>query len=297
MHLPQQMCSRVILPLLAEKLPQAIDKERTRRLAVLARLSASQLEHLHDLTSAVRSELFLATSLLIRSVQTMGPSAAAQVTYSVMDRLHRWDGNGGKHHLSDGHNTKGKPQLPEGYIAPPQVEILLTVGGHSPGRLYCEIGFNAGHSAAALLAAYPQTSLLSFDLAEHSYVDAAERYVAQLFPGRHTLIRGPSSLTVPRMAQSNPHCDLIFIDGDHRYEGALADLQNIKALSSCATVIVMDDVDDKRVAAAWNTAIVNGWIKETKRGSASVLNTGSGMNVGQQRQYAFGTPLLTQCRS
>jgi len=99
------------------------------------------------------------------------------------------------------------------------------------------------------------------------------------------------------MAQSNPHCDLIFIDGDHRYEGALADLQNIKALSSCATVIVMDDVDDKRVAAAWNTAIVNGWIKETKRGSASVLNTGSGMNVGQQRQYAFGTPLLTQCRS
>jgi hypothetical protein len=39
-------------------------------------------------------------------------------------------------------------------------------------------------------------------------------------------------------------CDLVHIDGDHSFEGARADFENMYPMMHCDTVILMDDVFD-----------------------------------------------------
>ena len=56
----------------------------------------------------------------------------------------------------------------------------------------CEVGFNAGHSAAAMLLAAPNVTLLSMDLGEHAHVLPAARVISGLFPQRFRIELGPS---------------------------------------------------------------------------------------------------------
>ena len=77
----------------------------------------------------------------------------------------------------------------------------------------------------------------SFDLGEHPYVTHAKEYIDAYYPGRHSLILGDSTVTVPKCIGKY---DVIFIDGGHDYEVASADLQNAKKLARKNT-IVMDD--------------------------------------------------------
>ena len=92
-----------------------------------------------------------------------------------------------------------------------------------------EIGFNAGHSALLFLAITPPTTkVVSFDLGEYAYVFAAKRYIDSLFPGRHTLVTGDSTVTIPKYEEQVAHrmkdintappmrFDIIFIDGGHQ---------------------------------------------------------------------------------
>jgi predicted O-methyltransferase YrrM len=49
----------------------------------------------------------------------------------------------------------------------------------------CEVGFNAGYSAATLLAAHPTASLISFDSGEFAAPFVAETWIQRTFPKRH----------------------------------------------------------------------------------------------------------------
>ena len=64
------------------------------------------------------------------------------------------------------------------------------------------------------------------------------------YPSRHTLILGDSIKTIPIFTTNNPNktFDLIFIDGGHAYETALADLLNCKTLAHSETIIIVDDI-------------------------------------------------------
>jgi len=230
-------CEGLILQLKA-KLPPAIERDRARRVGVLSRLQPHEREYAHALTMAIRSELRLTTSLLIDKVRQEGHAAASRVLYTVMDRLHNWDGNGGKHHPSQAANTDTKPEMSEGYIAPEQASTLASLAKatlqHHARPLWCEIGFNAGHSAAVVLSSHRYMHVLSFDIAEHGYCDYAERVVARMYPGRFRLVRGPSATTMPAisdgmsdgmvdrladgMSDGDKPCDVVFIDGDHTFE-------------------------------------------------------------------------------
>ncbi len=132
-----------------------------------------------------------------------------------------------------------------------------------------EIGFNAGHSSYLFLSARPDVKVLSFDLGDHDYVDMAKALIDQLFPGRHELIKGDSTTTVPAYGETHPGTtfDLIYIDGGHAYEVARADLQNCARLSTARSVLLMDDLEPSHEwgvgpARAWREAQAQGMVTE-----------------------------------
>lgn len=126
---------------------------------------------------------------------------------------------------------------------PQQMEDLIQLSANVQGTEFLEIGFNAGHSAELLLKNNPRIHLTSFDLGTHEYVIPAKEYLDQTYPGRHTLILGDSTQTVPDYLQKHPNkkFDLIFIDGGHDYPIAHADLQNCRALAHSNTLVLLDD--------------------------------------------------------
>jgi tRNA G46 methylase TrmB len=70
-----------------------------------------------------------------------------------------------------------------------------------------EIGFNTGHSALLFLAITPpEVKVVSFDLGEYAHVFAAKRFIDKLFPGRHTLVTGDSTFTIPHYETKNIFC-------------------------------------------------------------------------------------------
>ena len=116
-------------------------------------------------------------------------------------------------------------------------------------RAVCEVGFNAGHSAALFLAlTSPQNATyLAFDLFNQGYSSRALEFISKLFPGRVRTFAGLSQKTIPKHRQMLQHCDVWSLDGSHD-EGAIVDLRNAFAASaSLATpvrspLVLMDDV-------------------------------------------------------
>lgn len=136
-----------------------------------------------------------------------------------------------------------------------------------------EIGFNAGHSAEVFLKNNPDCTLTSFDMGMYRCVSYSKKYIDAIYPNRHTLILGDSTVTVPRYINDNPGktFDVIFIDGGHEYAVANADIENCKMLATPETIIMMDDVcsADGQVTnyvngptKAWKEYVKNGGIVE-----------------------------------
>lgn len=125
---------------------------------------------------------------------------------------------------------------------PQQVSDLVQVTSRPRIRIL-EIGFNAGHSALTFLQ-NPTASVTSIDLGAHAYCLGAKTFIDKVYPGRHTLIIGDSTQSLPRYIQEHPSSrfDVIFIDGGHDYEIAKADLYNCLKLAHDDTLIIMDDV-------------------------------------------------------
>jgi hypothetical protein len=144
---------------------------------------------------------------------------------------------------------------------------LRTFSSNTNVKRILEIGFNAGHSAELFLQANSEVKVVSFDLGEHAYGKAAKEYIDMKFPGRHEIIWGDSTKTVPAY-QGEPF-DLIFIDGGHTYAIALADLRNCAAFAKKdgTTMVVLDDTNR---TSGWihpvNTDIMNAWKKVLEEG-------------------------------
>ena len=171
---------------------------------------------------------------------------------------------------------------------PQQMEDLIQLSANVNDSVM-EIGFNAGHSAELLLKNNPRIHLTSFDLGIHNYTFAGKYYIDQLYPGRHTLIIGDSTKTVPNYIQKNPNkmFDLIFIDGGHEYNIASADMKNCQTLANSNTIVV---VDDTIFTPGWehfyNVGPTQTWNENIKNGIVTQIDhrdycSGRGMSWGK----------------
>ena len=127
----------------------------------------------------------------------------------------------------------------------------------------CEIGFNAGHSAATVMLANLRVDVISFDIGRFAYTADAASINHDLFPGRQILVTGKSQQTVPAFLGQFPgkRCNVLFVDGSHGYEDTVADLRNFGALANESYhVVVIDDVEDMTAAhqPAWKHHTGNG---------------------------------------
>lgn len=119
------------------------------------------------------------------------------------------------------------------------------------------------------LVSNPIAEVLSFDITRTVYTPAAINAIHQLFPKRVvTLITGDSATSVPNFAQfmygnastssvgvSHAKFNIIFIDGNHEYEGALLDIMNLRPMANATYHrILVDDGLHPEVRRAWDHA-------------------------------------------
>ena len=160
--------------------------------------------------------------------------------------------------VGEGHICTKQSSMPQFFIDllrdNPQIERIA------------EIGFNAGHSSVLFLSERSDVEVTSFDIMRHGYVKVGKEFVDTNYPGRHRLIGGDSLKSVPEFHCNHPGetFDLIFIDGGHRYDIALNDIINMKALAHKNTLVVIDDLTKpgRMVHKAWRECIARGLITE-----------------------------------
>lgn len=134
----------------------------------------------------------------------------------------------------------------EGYIYDVHKKEFNKIINHNINLLIIEIGFNAGHSSNYFLSKFSRSTVFSFDIGLHPYTYVGKLYIDTIHQGRHTLELGDSIKSIPRFAsvnkQLNQQADLIFIDGDHTYERAYADIFNCYYFANPNTILVIDNV-------------------------------------------------------
>jgi predicted O-methyltransferase YrrM len=163
---------------------------------------------------------------------------------------------------------RGRPPT-EGSTSSEELLYLASTVQRTGARVIGEIGFNAGFSSYSFLSANPETRVVSFDLGEHAYSKTAKKLIDKKFPGRHTLINGDSTKTLPDYKTKHPdlYFDLAFIDGGHDYEVAKADIMNMRAFCTVKSAVIIDDLTPwldwgKGPFQAWTEAIQQGAVRQ-----------------------------------
>lgn len=127
-----------------------------------------------------------------------------------------------------------------------------------------EIGFNAGHSAALMLLANPDSKLLAFDICEHRYTEGCFAVLADRFANRIDLIPGDSNTTVPLFRLEHPavYFDLLHIDGSHNYQAATTDFMNCHSLAKHGSLMIWDDTNNAELDLLFNAFVEDRLIVE-----------------------------------
>lgn len=139
--------------------------------------------------------------------------------------------------------TTQKIQPTEGSLCNDQINFFLNFLNEKRDiKKVIEVGFNGGLSAATILSARPDISLVSQDLAAHDQVVPAKNWIDSHFPGRHLLIVGDSQNSLPASFDwiSSPDC--IFMDGGHTAPIPENDLRNLLKIARPDTWIIIDDL-------------------------------------------------------
>lgn len=144
----------------------------------------------------------------------------------------------------------------------------------------CEIGFNAGNSAAVWLKANPFAKVVMFDLGQHPYTKFAFNYLKENgarfglvnVTARLELNIGDSTKTVPDYHQRHPdfRCDLLSVDGGHTLPVAYADIWNMRLLANPEFNILL--VDDTECQARHCLPVIDATEQHMKLGTITKLD-------------------------
>ena len=154
----------------------------------------------------------------------------------------------------------------EGGASLEQALYLCRIARVTDAKAIVEIGFNIGFSSIAFLESGPHAAVVAFELDRRRGVEVAKEFVDERYPGRHELVVGNSTQTVPAYAEKHAGTfDLAFVDGGHEYETAIADIRNAVRLLRPRGIIVVDDLTPWHFwgagpARAWQEAIGEGLI-------------------------------------
>ena len=141
--------------------------------------------------------------------------------------------------------TPPHSQKNEGYITEAQKQQFSTVlATYPPIDSVLEIGLNAGHSADHILKTCPSIQkFVSIDISVFRYTILAHIYLSKKHEKVFHFIQGDSQTILPKYSALRPteKFDLIYIDGNHSYEGCSKDIENCKKLSHPGTRLWIDD--------------------------------------------------------
>ena len=171
-------------------------------------------------------------------------------------RLKNLTGPGVLHHV--------RPEVIEGNsgLYTYQSRLYHWLAGRPWVNTVCETGFNAGHSTLQWLTGSDYAKVYSFDIVSHYYTRPMADYLKRTFPGRLHITFGDSLETLPRFAagHSEVKCDIILVDGGHRYSVAMGDLRNFRKLANVdRNVLILDDTNTQPISTAWNEAQAEGF--------------------------------------
>jgi len=106
-----------------------------------------------------------------------------------------------------------------------------------------EIGFDSGSSALAFLRACPDANVFSVDI-DGERTQVGRDLIARSGEGhRHAFVHADSREYLKSLAQAGETFDCIYVDGDHLYDVAKADLENALPLLAPGGAILADDAD------------------------------------------------------
>ena len=139
-------------------------------------------------------------------------------------------------------------------------ELAMEVGG----GVACEVGFNAGHSAAVILEGSGIRLLHEFDIMVQPYSNASCDHFERRYAHRFRMHRGNSRHTLREFARKvssgeEAGCDLWFLDGAHSRLFA-RDFPNALAAAAPGAVLMVDDVSSRfpKVQHVWQGVVGKG---------------------------------------
>jgi hypothetical protein len=164
-----------------------------------------------------------------------------------------------------------------------------------------------------LIKTKPKATIIAFDVVRYLYTSAALNSLYRLFPTRDVLLiagprsfsplphnlspprrpSGDSTKTIPRASKRlAPNCNLIFVDGGHTTDIALADIVNMRALANQTFHrVIIDDGLFVSVKSAIDQATAQGILgpsEETVMNATVCLRSstvGSGVERGKEKMY------------
>lgn len=152
-------------------------------------------------------------------------------------------------------------------------------------RTIFEIGFNAGHSSTFFLEA--GMVVISLDVGVHDYIHFAKEFIDEQYPRKHRLIIGDSTVKLPEIIKTEKlTTDLIFIDGGHDFDIAMADLKNGKKIAKL--VMVDDVVFNENHQQVWNIGPTHAWLKSKESGLVKELGHFQGQLNGLYYGVTWG---------
>lgn len=133
---------------------------------------------------------------------------------------------------------------------------LRTVAAYNnkPGSKICEIGFNAGHSAALFLLNAPDAEFTFFDLGEHAYTRPCFKYIDSAFPTtKKTMVYGDSRTIIPSWLSTHKDAiasfDVVHVDGGHLVDCVVSDLAMSILMVRKGGIVIVDDTNSELISS------------------------------------------------